>query len=74
MPVHIYAPPSPSPGETTVTPSATVVTTPSMTQLPTTGPSGPGGNAWGVLIVGLVLLVLGLAVIAFVRHRRERTA
>lgn len=69
----IYAPPTPSPGETTTAPPPATHTTAPMTQLPTTGPSGPAGNAWGVLVVGLVLLVVGLAVVAFARRRRERT-
>jgi LPXTG-motif cell wall-anchored protein len=68
----IYAPPTPSPGGTAGSPSPTVTTT--MTpagQLPKTGTSG---DVWGVLGIGLVLLLVGLAILLVVRHRRERTA
>jgi len=63
-----YAPPTPSPGATTGTPVATVSVSPtSGGTLPKTGPSDA---PWGILGAGVVLAIVGAALIARVRRSR----
>jgi hypothetical protein len=69
--MYTYAPPSPEPTPSDgVTPSVSVSPSPSPTgKLPVTG---PGGETWGVLGVGVVLVVLGAALVTWVRARHAR--
>ena len=74
MPTFTYAPPTPSPGETGGSPSPTNVQTvsPTMTQMPTTGPSDAVYASAG-LGIGLALLGGILLLAMAMRKRRLRT-
>ena len=67
----LQAPPSPepTPSDGGVTPSVSVSPSPSTSKLPVTG---PGGETWGVLGVGVVLVVLGAVLMTWVRARHAR--
>lgn len=65
-----YAPPSPSPSPVvSVTPTVSVSPSPTTGEkLPVTGPA----DTWGIVAVGLVLVVGGAALVAWMRARAAR--
>lgn len=68
--MNLEAPPSPSPTPVvSVTPSVSVSVSPSPTSLPVTGPSG---DTWGVVAVGVVLTVAGAVLVTWMRARAAR--
>jgi len=69
-PDFFNAPPTPSPGETVVSPTVTTTTTNTpMEKLPVTGQTDA---AWGALALGVLVLAAGAAAVVTARVRRAR--